>query len=324
MAKRMSSASPRYVRFSCCYYLVVASFTLLVVVSLCLSQSSRSPFLLLLQVEAAASQEVPLSREQKDDNNNNDVDDDAGKKWWSHLHLLPVKRSFTSPLVNETFHVLQECDDTNGEYTLLKVVAPPNTTQVPMHHHDGYDEIIHVLEGVFHTTIDGVNRSYTAGQDLVFPQQVSHLWWTSPTAKGPTTILLKMEPCFDGFHETVEIYSNLPKEWIDVNNPGIIKDFWTSAILYHIGGTVIEGGPWYQRIILWVLFPIMANTNKGKRLQEELRQQYLYHRTTTTTTTNDDDDDEIHLESTTTTTTTTTMPSTAESTSTTQDVDAEL
>jgi quercetin dioxygenase-like cupin family protein len=189
-----------------------------------------------------------------------------------------IKRSFTSPVIKETFHVLAECIDTDNAYTLLKVDIPPNVTSVPLHHHYKYDEHLHILEGVFHTTTHGVrNRTYHDGESLTFPQQVQHLWWTEP--ETACTVLLKMEPCFDGFHELIEIYSNIPKEWYDPSRPEFVKDFWTTAVLFDIGGTSIDAA-WYQSIMLWI-FKQMAKSAKGQRLKEELRSKYLHVMTTT-------------------------------------------
>lgn len=173
------------------------------------------------------------------------------------------KRSFTNPLGNETFFVLAECHDTGGEYTYLEVIAPADTV-LPFHHHPNYDELMEVMNGEFHTTIDGVNRTYYTGESFVFPLGVQHKWWTSP-AKG-ATVRIKLEPCFDGFHESIEIFSQLPEE--------MRKEIWVSAVLYNIGGTLIDDGPWYARLLFWVLRKL-AQLNKGKKMEQELRQTYI-------------------------------------------------
>ncbi|KAL3909437.1 MAG: hypothetical protein SGILL_008087 [Bacillariaceae sp.] len=182
-----------------------------------------------------------------------------------------VKKSFTSPLAGETFHVLEECVDTQGEYTLLQVDIPPNINKVPFHHHDSYDEYIAVIgDGPYHTTINGVNRTYHKGESFVFPVNVEHLWWTGDQA---TAIYIKMEPCFDGFHDSIEIYSKLPEEQLDPTTKHV-KDLWTTAVIINIGGTIIHSNKWYERPLLWLL-KVMANSPWGKRLEQELRQQYI-------------------------------------------------
>ncbi|KAG7351562.1 cupin domain containing protein [Nitzschia inconspicua] len=207
--------------------------------------------------------------------------------------LPPIKRSFVGALMHETFHVLEECVDTQNEYTLLQVVAPPNTTTVPSHHHEGYDEYIKVLEGVFHTTIGGVNRSFTEGESFVFPREVSHVWWTGPTDDDAdtTTILLKLQPCHDGFHESIEMHANMPVGW--KQHDGLVKDFFTTAVLYNLGGTIIEGGPWYEQLLLWI-FRRLAQTNKGQRMRDDLRQQFLYHQSSSETETTTGGEGEIN------------------------------
>lgn len=154
---------------------------------------------------------------------------------------------------------MQECIDTNGLQTLLEVTVLPNVS-VPFHQHQSFDEYIQVLEGVFYTTINGVDRAYAAGESFVFPQNVIHRWWTG-SAQG-AKIRLKLAPCFDGFHESVEIFSNLPNPHRAIQNP------WIMATLYNIGGTVLKG-PWYQWLVLWIL-KRMARSKMGQQWEQEL------------------------------------------------------
>ena len=219
-----------------------------------------------------------------DDNINNNVPQES------------YKRSFTNPLANETFSVVQECVDTNGARTVLEVTAPPNA-RVPFHHHESYDEFIDVLQGTFYTTIGSVTRAYQTGESFVFPKTVAHQWWTQQDDDDPDTttrIRVTLEPCFDGFHQSVEIFANLPTDAVDWKRTQMPKNPWVTATLYNIGGSVMHG-PWYQRVVLWI-FRKMACTNKGKRYHEELRAKYVggsaassqtMTTTTTTTTTNE-------------------------------------
>ena len=182
-----------------------------------------------------------------------------------------VKRSFTNPIANETFYVISECVDT-PDYTLLEITALPNTS-LPYHHHETYDEHIHVLEGMFHAEIDGSTKAYRPGETLVFPKQTVHKWWTENL---PVKIRMHMAPCFDGFHESIEIYSLLPPE--SLNKKGMPKSLWVNAALYGIGGSIIHSDHWIKKIFIW-LFRMMAKTSKGHRTMESLRQQYLPHST---------------------------------------------
>lgn len=182
---------------------------------------------------------------------------------------VAVKRSFTNPMANETFYVISECADT-PDRTLLDVLAPANTV-LPMHHHDDYDEHIQVLEGMFYAEMDGLTNAYKPGDTVMFPKHTAHKWWTEDL---PTKIRMHIAPCFDGFHESIEIFSFLPQE--SLNKDGIPKSLWVNAALFDIGGTVIHGDGWTEKILFW-LIRTMAKTSKGRRTKESLRQQYLPH-----------------------------------------------
>ena len=204
-------------------------------------------FLFLLPLSAAAAPESTVT-----------ADDATGFS----------KRSFINPTGNETFHVLAECHDTDNAYTLLEVEAPPHTA-LPLHYHAWYDEKMEVVDGVFHTTIQGVNRTYRAGETFVFAQHVHHLWWTSELG---AVVRIKIEPCHDGFHEVIEISSKMPSEEL--------KSIWAMAVLYRLSGTLISGGPWYQKPLLWVL-GYLAEFQWGLELRDELRKKYVHGATTT-------------------------------------------
>lgn len=182
-----------------------------------------------------------------------------------------VKRSFVNPVAGETFHVVQECKDTDGQFTLLQVTAPAETS-VPFHHHTLYAEKIEVLEGTFYASINGETKSYGPGDKLVFESMTTHKWWTE---NEPAKILMQTDPCFDGFHESIEIYSKLPPEMLD--SKGRPKDMWITAALYDIGGTIVHGG--FTARIFLSIYRLMSRTEKGRRTKQDLAMKYLNHQT---------------------------------------------
>lgn len=96
------------------------------------------------------------------------------------------------------------------------------------------------------------------------------VWWTD---EQPTEVYLKMVPCFDGFHDSVEIYSKLPVEYLDPATKRV-TDLWTAAVLYNIGGSVIHFKKWYQTPILWML-KLLANSPWGQQYEQDLRQRHI-------------------------------------------------
>jgi hypothetical protein len=53
----------------------------------------------------------------------------------------------------------------------------------------------------------------------------------------------------------------------------MVKDPWIIAVLYSIGGTILQG-PWYERLIFRI-FQFMAKSGKGDQFEQELRVKYL-------------------------------------------------
>src|ERR1700684_4081451 len=64
-------------------------------------------------------------------------------------------------------------EDTGGAFCLL-VDHPPDGWSLPAHLHRGVAETIHVVEGAFDMTVDGVTRSVGAGETIHVPADVIH------------------------------------------------------------------------------------------------------------------------------------------------------
>lgn len=126
------------------------------------------------------------------------------------------------------------------------------------------------MEGSFYATIKDETKSYGPGEKLVFDSMTTHKWWTEVE---PRKILVQTHPCFDGFHESVEIYSKLPPEMLD--SKGVPKDMWVTAAIIDIGGTIFHRGIIW-RIFLFI-FGLMARTEKGRRTKQDLMMKYLAH-----------------------------------------------
>jgi quercetin dioxygenase-like cupin family protein len=64
-------------------------------------------------------------------------------------------------------------EDTGGAFCLL-VDQPPAGWSLPAHLHLGVAETIHVVEGEFEMTVDGVQQSVGAGETIHVPPDVVH------------------------------------------------------------------------------------------------------------------------------------------------------
>lgn len=130
-----------------------------------------------------------------------------------HGQAVEIKRSFVNVLDNATIEVLKECKDTSDRYTLFDVHSPANNRSPPMHHHTVYQESVQVLSGVLYFESQGEDKKSTdkivelqAGDDFHLPANHVHKWWTEGE---PSAFRVTMTPCFDGFHEGLELLAKV-------------------------------------------------------------------------------------------------------------------
>ena len=67
-----------------------------------------------------------------------------------------------------------EAAASGGELLEMEGVYPPNSAEPPQHFHPSQEERFEVLKGSFHVTLDGEERTYSAGESFVVPPGASH------------------------------------------------------------------------------------------------------------------------------------------------------
>jgi mannose-6-phosphate isomerase-like protein (cupin superfamily) len=68
----------------------------------------------------------------------------------------------------------------------------PNASAPPKHFHPEQDEAFEVLEGVVRARIDGVERSFTAGESFAVPRGAVHQLWNP--GDGPARAIWRTTP----------------------------------------------------------------------------------------------------------------------------------
>lgn len=91
-----------------------------------------------------------------------------------HARLYAADDTKTAKRVGRmTFHFKVSADDTEGAYTVLEAVVPPDSGS-GLHRHWSYDEAARVLEGAFECYVDGEYRTLLAGQTVYWPRGAVH------------------------------------------------------------------------------------------------------------------------------------------------------
>ena len=85
-----------------------------------------------------------------------------------------AERTFVNPLGGDVLRVIKECQDTDGEYSLIESNAPANTKGPPPHHHHMFAERIEVIKGTLYATIDGTEHEVVSGEKVVFEADSVH------------------------------------------------------------------------------------------------------------------------------------------------------
>lgn len=182
-----------------------------------------------------------------------------------------VKRTFVNILDNATIDVIKECVDTDNAYSVIDVSSPANN-KVPLHHHTKYEEIAQVLEGTLFFQVDkGEPIMLSVGESISVGPNKVHTWWTGEDE--PAKFRAITRPCFDGFHEGLELVANVAKSKSD-EDWGVLQKFRYHAVMWQMMATEID-----ERFgsIFGFLFRHCARTNKSQAFLLNLRDRFLPH-----------------------------------------------
>jgi quercetin dioxygenase-like cupin family protein len=122
--------------------------------------------------------------------------------------------------------------DTDGQYTLVEVVAPPGL-EAPLHVHHSEDEGFLVLEGdvVFH--VGGERIESVAGEFAFGPREVPHRFEVGPAG---ARMLWVLTPA--GFERLVEAVS-VPAEAMTVPAPEVVPPENAAEIVARYGNEIL-------------------------------------------------------------------------------------
>lgn len=95
-------------------------------------------------------------------------------------------------------------EDTNGAFTLMEQVTPPQGGP-PAHMHTREDETFHVLEGEFEFVVGGRTISATAGSVVYGPRNISHVFKNVGSTPGRLAVFITPGGLEEFFEEVGEL-----------------------------------------------------------------------------------------------------------------------
>ena len=118
--------------------------------------------------------------------------------------LAPAKRSKSVlnsvAFGNAMVSFLLNGEDTNGQFSMMEIVARPGT-EPPYHVHDREDETFHLLEGRIAVMIDGMVYEANAGDTVLLPRRVPHTFRVR--SEHARTLLTVTPAGFDGYFRAI-------------------------------------------------------------------------------------------------------------------------
>ncbi len=80
------------------------------------------------------------------------------------------------PVTGERIEFLTTAGDTGGESLRMELLVEPRGFAAAEHVHPRQDEHFKILSGTIRYRVDGVEREAGAGDELVVPKRVPHVW----------------------------------------------------------------------------------------------------------------------------------------------------
>ncbi len=181
-----------------------------------------------------------------------------------------ARRVFINPVFEDKVTVLENIEETGGQYFLCELEVAPGGSNF-MHVHSAFEETFTVVKGVLGIALDKKKHYLQPGESLTVPLYSSHHFFND--TKERVTCLIKFTPGHDGFIKGLAIAYGLAVDG-KTNGKGLPKSLTHLALLVLLTDTKPTG-------VLGMLFPLfkwLASKARKKGMEEELLQKYYYEK----------------------------------------------
>ena len=104
-------------------------------------------------------------------------------------------KTITNPKTGQTIKFIQTAKDTGGRLLEMESTFKANSTEPPLHYHPRQEEDFSLITGELTVKINGVVKTYTAGDKFHVPKNTPHSMWNA--SGSPATLNWKVTPALN-------------------------------------------------------------------------------------------------------------------------------
>ena len=147
------------------------------------------------------------------------------------------KRVFVNPAINDTATFVKTSEETNGEYSLIKIELNKSDGP-PLHYHNAFSEKFEVTQGILYLQVGKEKMILHQGQSIVVPKGVPHKFYNISDDK--VTFDITLQPGHTGMENFIKIIYSLAADGLSDKN-GKPKDFSHLATILIMSDTNASG-----------------------------------------------------------------------------------
>ena len=88
-------------------------------------------------------------------------------------------KTIINPKTGQIIKFLQTAQDTGGDLLEMESTLKPHSVEPPFHYHPYQEENFVIISGELSVNIDGVIKTYSAGEKFHVPKNVPHSMWNA-------------------------------------------------------------------------------------------------------------------------------------------------
>jgi len=159
---------------------------------------------------------------------------------------------FIEHLTGEHFEFLKTAEDTGGELLRIEALVEPSGFAAAEHVHPKQEERFEILSGKIRYRVDGVEREAGAGEELVIPKGVPHVWENG--GEEDLRMIIEFRPALKSA-EFFESYFGLGQDGKTHPKTGLPNLLWMAVLLHEFRNEIHLAKPPLpvQRVVFGVL-----------------------------------------------------------------------
>lgn len=174
-------------------------------------------------------------------------------------------------LTGERFEFQKTAEDTGGESLRIEALVEPRGFAAAEHVHPKQEERFEILSGTLRYRVEGVEREAGAGEELIIPRGVTHVWENG--SDEDLHMIIEFRPALRS-EEFFESYFGLGQDGKTDPKTGLPNLVRMAVLLHEFRGEIHLAKP--PLLVQRILFGALAFI--GRLLGYEARYPYPYHR----------------------------------------------